>query len=729
MKMHWVSFRRAAGAYLAVAAVALMLVVVVLRLWEADLAIPFRSGGDTTFQQVLYKAIAENGWYSPNPSLGMPDGAHLEDFPMPENLYFLVIKLLTLVVRNHVVVYNLFFLLTFPLIALSATAVCRQLKLSWAVSGFVGVLFSFLPYHFFRGQAHPMLSAYYLVPPVVLVCWWLTAEDAVFFPAVGAGRARPRWGTRRGLAGLLICLLAGSTGIYYALFSGFFLLVAGGWAAWARRRLYPALAAFVLTAFLILVVLANSLPSLVNFALHGRNLSAVVRFPAEAEVYGLKIAQLVLPAPHHRVAVLQQLMDRYWKGPLNNENSGAALGFVAAGGFLVLLAGMFRFRSAGRPDAIGELLPRLNLAGVLLGTVGGFGSVVAILAFPAIRGYNRVSIFIGFFALVQVGILLDRLRDRTFRQGPRRFIFAGSLVVLAAAAVADQTSDAFVPHYAEARAGYQVVDAFARRMEAALPPGGMVFQLPYLRFPEDRVNALESYAHLMTYLHTRTLRFSFGAMRGRATDRWQREISLLPVDEFVESVVVAGFSAIYLDRSGYADRGAAVERQLADIIQERPFSLGDSIIVFPVLEWARRYRKGFSDQEWQGKREDVLHPVVFANWGQGFWDPEVQGKRTWRWCSREGTLAMVNVSDRTRQARLDMIVAAGYDTPSHLTVRIGREVETLQVNAAGTPYSKRLTLPPGATEITFSSDAPVVTAKGEARTLVFRIDSFRKQIY
>ena len=721
---------RAVGAYVAVASLVLALVFIVLRLWRADLEIPLQSGGDTTFQQALIKAIGQNGWYSPNLSLGMPDGADLRDFPMPENLYFAGLKCLSLFVHNPVIVYNLFFLLTFPLIAVSATAVCRRFGLSFVVSGLVGVLFALLPYHFFRGQGHLMLSAYFLIPPIILVSWWVTMEDGVFFPAVGVARASPRWRTRRAVGACLVCLLAASTGVYYAAFSAFLLLVAGGCAAWARRRLYPAVAAVVLTSILTVGLLVNMLPSLVYMARHGHNVEATLRVPAEAEIYGLKIAQVILPIPHHRAPMLRQLMDRYFAGPLNNENGGAALGFVGAGGFLLLLAGLFRSHGADRPDSLRDLLPRLNIAAVLLGTIGGIGSLVALLVTPMIRSYNRISVFIAFFALLQVGMLLEGLREKAFQNGSKRVVFVALLAVLGAVAVLDQTSESFVPPYAALKAQYQRDDDFIRRVEAALPSSSMVFQLPYLRFPEDRAFQLESYAHLVPYLHARSLRWTFGAMRGRATDLWQRDVAQLPVDEFLESVAVAGFSAIYLDRAGYEDRGVAMEQRLGDLLQVQPLVNADhTIIVFPIFEWARRTREGMSDQAWADKREAVMHPVVLSTWRPGFSDLEVLGSKTWRWCSQSGTLALVNLSDRPKDVKIEMIVSTGYTGPSRFTVQIASEIESFQVNWAGSPYSKRFTLPPGATEIGFASDAPAVVAKGDQRVLVFRVDAFRKYVY
>ena len=60
--------------------------------------------------------------------------------------------------------------------------------------------------------------------------------------------------------------------------------------------------------------------------------------------------------------------------------------------------------------------------------------------------------------------------------------------------------------------------AFYGEVERAMP-GGTVFTLPYVPYPEVK------YEHVRGYLHTATVRWSFGAVRGRETDLWQREVA------------------------------------------------------------------------------------------------------------------------------------------------------------------------------------------------------------
>src|SRR3712207_7344477 len=53
------------------------------------------------------------------------------------------------------------------------------------------------------------------------------------------------------------------------------------------------------------------------------------------------------------------------------------------------------------------------LTAFLVGTTGGVSAILAWVVSPQIRGWNRLSIFIAFFALAAVALLLDALGRRS----------------------------------------------------------------------------------------------------------------------------------------------------------------------------------------------------------------------------------------------------------------------------------------------------------------------------
>ncbi len=79
------------------------------------------------------------------------------------------------------------------------------------------------------------------------------------------------------------------------------------------------------------------------------------------------------------------------------------------------------------------------------------------------------------------------------------------------------------------------------------------------------MNEMMDYNPLRPYLHSATLRWSYGAMRGRPADLWYRRVAGRDAAAMVEQLAGADFAGIYVDRLGYADRGVELEleRELA----------------------------------------------------------------------------------------------------------------------------------------------------------------------
>src|SRR5437762_2713468 len=165
--------------YATAVALCLLILVGVLRLWQADLGIPLLYSDDSPRRdfivvQMWTKATLDNGWYLHNDALGAPFGMDAHDYPMADHLHYLVMLVLGRCVSDHFAfVYNLYFLLGFPLTTLTALFVLSRFQVGWKPSVLCALLFTFLPYHFVRGPNHLMLASYYLIPLVVMVALWI----------------------------------------------------------------------------------------------------------------------------------------------------------------------------------------------------------------------------------------------------------------------------------------------------------------------------------------------------------------------------------------------------------------------------------------------------------------------------------------------------------------------------------------------------------------------------
>lgn len=553
------------GQYALVVILCLLFLTWIMQLWRADFNVPFTYFGDSLLYSIATKGAIEQGWWFHNQSLGAPAGLHYEAYPAIENFHFAVIKLISLFSSNYALVLNLFYLLTFPLTAVTSFYVFRTLRFSFAVSLVASLLYAFLPYHFFRSY-HLFLAAYYLVPLMVLVVLWVWSEE------------RFAWKSRKGLISAVVCVSVGCCGIYYPFFSCFLLMIAGLTAAWNRRSMLPLVPALILTGVMAGTVAGNHLPTALYQRTHG---SAAMgsRSVADAEIMGLKITQLVLPIGGHRLETFAALRYRYNLGPLVNENDTASLGAVGSIGFLFLIGAIFYRRKL--PDLI-ERMSFLNIAAFLLATIGGFGVLFALLITTKIRAYNRISVFIAFFSFVAVAWLLDALFKALASRGLHLVSYL-ALAVILVVGVLDQTSTIFffVPEYEKIKNEFRSDAEFVNRIETSLPQRAMIFQLPYMSFPESPpVHQMLAHENLKAYLHSKTLRWSYGAVFGETEDTWQRTVASQPVPELVSNVRAAGFAGIYINRNGYEDRGAKLESELTSALGSPPMVNREGTLAF-----------------------------------------------------------------------------------------------------------------------------------------------------
>jgi phosphoglycerol transferase len=718
-------FVRAVVAYTTAALLSLLFAGGVLKLWHANLRFPFVQAGDALCLGAAVKGTIENGWFRHNDALGAPDGLDLSDYPVPDNLHFLCIKLIGMTTRNWALTVNLYYLLTFPLTAISSLYVLRRLGVSYLAGLTIAEIYTLLPFHFLRGEMHLFLAAYYLVPLMILVILRVYLSDAILLRRTESGwqwclRERKNWGA------LAICVLVASSGIYYAFFGCFFLVVAGLAASVGRRAWQPLAVAASLSAMIVFVGLLNLTPTFLYQHQHGPNLGAVHRAPSESELYGLKISQMVLPVTGHRISRLAHIKRLYNLAPCTTENDSATLGIVGTAGLLALGAWfLYRWRSGtGLHLLDGAAL--LTVAGVLLGTIGGLGAMLSLLVTERIRAYNRISIFLAFFCLLAVAYGLDWLGNRRMFAGSRRWAFAATVLGLLAFAVYDQTAPSFVPDYGHVKESFLRDHYFVQSIEKTVPAGTAIFQLPYMPFPESTpVHDMHDYEHFRGYLHSRSLRWSYGAMKGRPGGLWYRDMSAKPPEELLKGLALAGFGGITINRAGYEDGGTFIDNELRRLLGRDPITSADGwLLFFDISEYARRLRSTLGDDAWAEGQSSALH-TVGATWGGGYHSREGVDQANWRWCSQAGELVLTNPSAEEKDVTLTMGCQAAAGRAELLHLRGPGFADNLKVDDETiTPFTKTLRLPPGRTRLTFACEGQRLRSAGEQRVLYFRVMNF-----
>jgi phosphoglycerol transferase len=720
--------RKAVAVYSVAVLLCLIILIWLLKLWQADLRAPLAYYGEANYNALLVKTTIENGWHLDNPAMGAPDVLDLRDVPMGDNnLQFGLIKLIGLITRNYGLAINLFFLLTFPLTVASALFVMRRFGVSSAPAVFASLLFTFLPFHFTRGLHHIFLAAYFLVPLMVLVALWVALGVVSFVDEV-SGRLRLKLRNRRLIASVAICLLMSAGGTYFAYFGCFFLLIAGVLIALRQKNLRFLALPAAMIAIIFGGLVLNLAPSILHVRRQG-DTPIIRRQPIDAEIYSFRITQLILPISGHRAALMAKLKAAFNQRQFINENDDAALGVVGAIGFLSLLGWLllkkpelWRVEEDGSGGVISHLSV-FNFSAVFLGAFGGLGGLIGLILTAKVRAYNRISVYIAFFSLMAVAMLLDQFAQRYVTTNVSRWAFNLCLTLALAIGVADQFAPRLQPDYTQIKAEFGSDADFVGRMQSSLPSGAMIFQLPVVSFPENpRVAKMLDYDHARGYLHSQTLRWSYGAMKGRPSEVWQKMIAAKPANEMIESIVLSGFQGLYLNRNGYDQNPSLIETEVGGLVGAPRFVSKDGkLIFFDLREFEKRLREKYAG-DWDARKEEALRPLLVV-WGEGCSDLEGPPDRIFRWCSATGELQITNGAQRPRKVRIEMAFAT--ENEANVWIESPLLTERLSVNAKPTSISRSITIPPGSHSIHFRSDARRVLEPGDFRYLVFKISGFK----
>lgn len=694
-------------------------VTVVLQLWKTSLSRPFSyGGGDELFMASLAKSVMETGWYLKTPYLGMPFGHDLSPFPLADSFNFAIFRLLALASSHWPLVINIFYLGTFPAIALSSAFVLRRLGAGMIEAASAGILFAFLPYHFFRGEAHLLLAGYYMVPfAVLLVVFVLSDEPGVSVAFRTAPRLR--FNRRRLLALICVCAVLGSSGTaYYAYFACFFLMLAGLIDVAAKRRAAGLLTALFACLLLALVVASNVAPTFI-YARRHTEAAIAARQPSEAEFYGLKMAQLLLPVTNHRLAAFARLKGRYnHDAPLVNENNMSTLGAIASVGFLGVIGfALLSSRRRRSPFELFDHLGVLAVGGFLFGTIGGFGSLVSLLLFSQIRCYNRISVFLGFIGLAAVALVASRLRGKHVSGLWGSSLYCFCSICLVVLGIADQVPATVAPDYKRIAQSYGSDERFVARVESMMPARAMIFQLPYVRYPESPdVNRVLVHDLARGYLHSSNLRWSYGAVVGSASDRWQVAVVGQPTAQLVRSVASAGFAGLYIDTFGYSDRAALLQQELSalggggpDVVSE------DHRLLFYDLH-------RFSVSVPNNAASSPPAPPLRVDYEAGFHAQEQADGRRWRWTSdRTAVLRVFNPQGEPLRATVELLVSTGQSTARHVQIRGPSLVTTKLVTSAPEMITCETLLPPGESVIELHTDVAPIDAPQDPRTMYLQV--------
>lgn len=559
-------------------------------LGDMKLNIPMQYlGGDDMGVIVNAKMMVEQGWNMTSDRLGAPYSVQYYDFTssMMHNAGLVIMKIFALITRDAAATMNLSYLSIFFIAGIISYFVMRNLKVNCWVNALASSVFALSPYMLYRNIGHIVLTECYFVPLSILLCLWIYERDDVLVPDKNFFKRKINY------VALLFTFLIANNGIaYYPFFTCFIFMVTAVSKLVKTRKIKEGLRGVIATVMVCFFVVLSILPGKIYTMTHGTNAAAIDRAGFEqAELYGMKISQLFMPVNGH--GIYDKYIDIYNENAfLVNENSTAYLGIIGMIGFIILMICLFTKKDSALNKRLGYL-SELNITMVLMGTIGGIGAMFSFFISPMLRGYNRISIFIEYACILAVALLADklvnvlkaRINNKKEKKVKYNILLYGMTVVFGCICVFSiwEGCPALVtPAYDTIEAEYTSDKEFVEAIEDELAPGSMIYQLPYHKYPEDGpVNDMADYHLYIGYLHSNTLKWSYGSIKGREEDEWNESVSEMKYEDMVSYLKEQGFAGIYVERRAYTEEELTeLENTLEAITGSKPLESNNNNLSF-----------------------------------------------------------------------------------------------------------------------------------------------------
>ena len=327
--------------------------------------------------------------------------------------------------------------------------------------------------------------------------------------------------------------------------------------------------------------------------------------------------------------------------------------------------------------------------------------------------------YVAFLVLTWLALAVGPLARRFVRdRRPAPAVIAVAVVAVMIFAVVDQMPDPILPHAdATTAASFASDRSYFAAVEESLPPGAMVYELPYRRFPET-VPTYQSadYDLSRPYLNTSTLRWSYGGMKGREAE-WQRNLAGKPVPQLLDDLVATGFAGVLVDRFGYPDAAAALEQAAAAATGAAPLvDASGRWAFFDLAGYTAASRTRLGDDALARRADELLYgPRLDV---PGCYDVEGSAPSTFQWCQASGSLT-VTAERPPVTVRLTATLRAPQQAGT-VVMTVDGQRHSFAVGPDPTPID--ITFDAGAkvTDIAFRTDVPRIEAE-DPRHLYFQL--------
>jgi len=488
---------------------------------------------------------------------------------------------------------NLYLLAVHVLCGLIFYGVGRAFNYQRAYCFAGALIFAFAPLIFFRGLGHTTVSTIWHIPLMLFTITWITSPEKIHVSSKTA------W-----YLSALSCILAGLFSSYYA--SLFILFLGFNWIVRLSIKDRSSQAISLLIWLILLVEIIERSNYFYFRFTEGINYEVLVRSLSTLASVSLTLPDLIF-SPAHQVFITENFLPfskQYYENIppfFSSESQLAYIGLIPAFGLCLLVYQTSVLVIAKKVNQISTWF-WYALGIFVFSITGGLNYLMGAFGFILLRSNNRFSILlmlIGLYYLCEV--------QSKKRVSPKTWI---ACLFIALFAIWDQvpTSHSQVSYLSEGTLeSPQLVKRFTEQLERALPNKAMVFQLPVHVFPEGGMTEkMGDYDHVLPYLYSHSLHFSYGSMKGRMDSAWQARVGQLPLRQMIQKLEIYGFSALSINTDAYPDQAASLIKEMGALGYTRVAADGNLIAfalhpsahpISPAPEWEIHYKETFLKPE------------------------------------------------------------------------------------------------------------------------------------
>lgn len=700
---------------------------IVTQIWNVDLKIPLRYGGDLSGLLMNIKTvIRKESWWNFS-GLGAPYHTNmwrqLMDAYIPNAIIFIIAKITNQVGYG----INFYYILSFGLSGICTYYMLRKTDVCQFYAVIGAIIYALIPGHILRGEEHIYVGSCFAIPLIIVtavdICKGKVCKLKIEKKSKVTLKTLFNSNSKEQNIGLCFLAIVTLCTIYYGIFSLMLLTFCFLYCIINERRIfyiYYYLQYIIVEIMCIaLVYLPMVLANIFDPCL--TNISLVTRSRGDVEVYGGKLIQYILPISGHRFQLFSKIREVYdTTFPLNNENGMASLGLIMSIGFLVGIFVSFfdKIKKIERLEVYGKII----LFMFVLSTVGGIGAIVGLINYN-IRCYNRFSFFIGAVSIIVFLNLLQLIGKYFNTLFNKKMIYVVGVAVLTFALL-DQTTVGMI--YTkdigeEMKSQYENDERFVKNIEKIEGKNANILVFPLMNGQQDvlgitKDNYSTRYCHRMLFIHSTTSNWSIGGKAGEESERFINGLENYDISEQVKIATIVGFSGIAVYNGGYE------ENQLKNTIKKLNEYLGEPTIKNESGEWEYYSLKDYSKQvmdEYSSneikklKEKYLWDSIEFQT--VGIYEQEEWG----RWAEKKWSLIYNNRVEE-QESYIKMTISVPMQNPATLIVKCGKYKKEISISNQ-TEIELNIPMAKGKNEIQFVSSAPNVMAENDQRNMNIKI--------